>query len=155
MEKITSCHLSFSCWHLVVRSRRSPLRLRTHGKQSAQQSNEICPGANDRLGLKMMSMFVVAEEPLCAPSVKSHCQYRSWDVRALLGVSAERDFVLKHTKEIGKAIQVVRCFLRRAPCCAPSDARDLLPPFRPRVPQVCSNIPLHCIIQGVCVCHRW
>ena len=51
MEKITSCHLSFSCWHLVVRSRRSPLRLRTHGKQSAQQSNEICSESNDRLGL--------------------------------------------------------------------------------------------------------
>ena len=89
MEKITSCHLLFSCWHLVVRSRCGPLRLRTHGKQSAQQSNEICPGANDRLGLKMMSMFVVAEEPLCAPSVKSHCQYGSWEVLVLLERSTE------------------------------------------------------------------
>ena len=34
-----------------VRSRRSPLRLRTNGKQSAQQSNEICSGSNDRLGI--------------------------------------------------------------------------------------------------------
>ena len=89
MEKITSCHLLFSCWHLVVRSRRGPLRLRTHGKQSAQQSNEICPESNDRLGLKMMSMFVVAEEPLCAPSAKSHCQYGSWEVLVLLERSTE------------------------------------------------------------------
>ena len=34
-----------------MRSRRSPLRLRTHGKQSAQQSNEIYTGSNDRFGL--------------------------------------------------------------------------------------------------------
>ena len=35
-----------------VRSRRSPLRLRTNDKQSAQQSNEICSESNDRFGLK-------------------------------------------------------------------------------------------------------
>ena len=89
MEKITSCHLSFSCWHLVVRSRRSPLRLRTHGKQSAQQSNEICPGSNARLGLKMMSMFVVAEETLSATRVRSRCLYGCWEVLVLLERSTE------------------------------------------------------------------
>ena len=37
---------------LLVRSRRSPLRLRTHNQPSAQQSNEISSGSNDRFGLK-------------------------------------------------------------------------------------------------------
>ena len=36
---------------LLVRSRRSPLRLRTHNQSSAQQSNEICSGSNDQFGL--------------------------------------------------------------------------------------------------------
>lgn len=34
-----------------VRSRRSPLRLRTHNQPSAQQSNEICSESNDRFGI--------------------------------------------------------------------------------------------------------
>ena len=37
---------------LLVRSRRGPLRLRTRKQPSAQQSNEICSGSNDRFGLK-------------------------------------------------------------------------------------------------------
>ena len=51
MEKTTSCHLSLSCWHLVfVRSRRRPLRLRTHNKLSAQQFSEFCSVSNYRFG---------------------------------------------------------------------------------------------------------
>ena len=38
---------------LLVRSRRSPLRLQTHNQPSAQQSNETCSESNDRLGLKL------------------------------------------------------------------------------------------------------
>ena len=41
-----------------VRSRRSPLRLRTNDKQSAQQSNEICSESNDRFGLKSQGRVV-------------------------------------------------------------------------------------------------
>ena len=37
----------------LIRSRRSPLRLRTNGKQSAQQTNEICSGSNDLFWLKV------------------------------------------------------------------------------------------------------
>ena len=44
---------------LLVRSRRSPLRLRTHNQPSAQQSNKICSGSNDRLGLKTTSELEV------------------------------------------------------------------------------------------------
>ena len=40
-----------------VSSRRSPLRLRTNVKQSAQQSNEICSVSNDRLGIKIPTDF--------------------------------------------------------------------------------------------------
>ena len=38
---------------LLVRSRRSPLRLQTHNQPSAQQSNEICSESNDRLGFNL------------------------------------------------------------------------------------------------------
>ena len=42
----------------LVSSRRSPLRLRTNVKQSAQQSNEICSVPNDRFGIKIPTDFV-------------------------------------------------------------------------------------------------
>lgn len=51
---MTSCHLSFACWHLVFRFRRGSLRFRTNGKSSAQQSNEICSGTNEQLGFKAL-----------------------------------------------------------------------------------------------------
>ena len=38
---------------MLVRSRRSPLRLRIHNQPSAQQSNKIRSESNDRLGLKL------------------------------------------------------------------------------------------------------
>ena len=44
----------------LVRSRRSPLRLRTHNQPSAQQSNKICSGANNRLGLILFSTFITS-----------------------------------------------------------------------------------------------
>ena len=36
---------------LLVRSRRSPLRLLTHNQPSAQQANEISAESNDRFGI--------------------------------------------------------------------------------------------------------
>ena len=53
IEWITSWHLSFSYWHLVSRLfSPQPAMPKTNGKLSAQQSNEICSGANDRLGIQ-------------------------------------------------------------------------------------------------------
>ena len=53
IEWTTSCHLSFSYWHLVSRLfSPQPAMPKTNGKLSAQQSNEICSGANDRLGIQ-------------------------------------------------------------------------------------------------------
>ena len=39
---------------LLVRFRRSSLRLQTHEQPSAQQSNEICSESNDRFGLNYL-----------------------------------------------------------------------------------------------------
>ena len=59
--KITSKHISFSCWQLVfIRSRRSSLRLQTHNKPSARQSNEICSGTNDRFGIISLGHVILA-----------------------------------------------------------------------------------------------
>ncbi len=52
MEKITSYYLSFFVGILfLICSRRIPLRHRTNEKQTAQQSNKILSGSNDRLGI--------------------------------------------------------------------------------------------------------
>lgn len=59
MGKITSSHLSFFVGILFfVCSLCSLLRLRTHNKSSAQLSNEICSGINDRFGIQSTVCYV-------------------------------------------------------------------------------------------------
>ena len=55
MEKITYCHLSSSCFSFVLTVARYAFELTE--KQSAQQSNEICLGSNDRFGIKIPTDF--------------------------------------------------------------------------------------------------